>query len=540
MRPFFSRSAFISAALAALLLVCGTASASKVEKRSLPLVLEEPPYYGVYFNQAEPAFYTGFAPRCQDPRRIHLHVGRGNQFRVTVVLSSETLRFYARDLLYRCDTYRGLVDKGTLVLTQNRFFEEFEESIRKLEIRRLVDEEKDMTRGKIEERNLDLLEKLNPGRVFRIRIPVDSIIKNWAGQVKIEDQKSVSTARILELANLMLPTRLFIAEINKSQADQMKKLIAMTVSVKQQPSRSKVDIPIKNAFLSLFSSVSGGIYPLENDSLVFSEFTAIYPIGTLNDFTNYRGRRIPLYPTPGRRALTTHQRTKTVDHIPTIDIYSFFPWIPYMHVGAKLHNSFHTLWWKMPTTTSFVPENWRQVVDKSLNGAPLRFLWLLSRGPMSHGCTHVNAGHISEFRQILPSETERLYQIDNFRNKSHLYDVFDIDGDLTPEVMGVRYFIAFALKDKKPYQLRIRNERKAYYDWLYAGELQYRTDGTPFFREIQDTRFIGRQALDGRTYKDISLYEAAYEPERVQFFKMIDIPFVQKLRKTAVTFSDGL
>ncbi len=92
---------------------------------------------------------------------------------------------------------------------------------------------------------------------------------------------------------------------------------------------------------------------------------------------------------------------------------------------------------------------------------------------MSHGCTHVNAGHIAELRQMLPAETERLYDVDVFYNQSQLYDVFDIDGDLAPEVMGVRYFVAYSLRGKTPDRLRAPIERHAYYDWLYAGELDY-------------------------------------------------------------------
>ena len=37
---------------------------------------------------------------------------------------------------------------------------------------------------------------------------------------------------------------------------------------------------------------------------------------------------------------------------------------------------------------------------------------------MSHGCTHLNAGHISELRQILPTDAEQLGQVDMFLNKS--------------------------------------------------------------------------------------------------------------------------
>ena len=89
-------------------------------------VLEGPPDYGLYYDEYEPSFYTGFAPRTIDPRYLHLHLGRGNQLRVTLVLSPEVLREYARDLLARRDAYRTLMDSGRLVPTQNTAFEEFE------------------------------------------------------------------------------------------------------------------------------------------------------------------------------------------------------------------------------------------------------------------------------------------------------------------------------------------------------------------------------------------------------------------------------
>ena len=57
------------------------------------------PEYGLYYDQREPTFYTGFAPRTLDPARLHLHVGRGNQLRVTVVLADDVLAEYARDLV---------------------------------------------------------------------------------------------------------------------------------------------------------------------------------------------------------------------------------------------------------------------------------------------------------------------------------------------------------------------------------------------------------------------------------------------------------
>jgi hypothetical protein len=156
---------------------------------------------------------------------------------------------------------------------------------------------------------------------------------------------------------------------------------------------------------------------------------------------------------------------------------------------------------------------------------------------MSHGCTHVNAGHIAELRQILPAETEHLYAVDAFFNRSYEYDVFDIDGDFTPEVMGVHYFIAFNLVvDRHPHRLRVANERRAYYDWLYGGDLRFQEDGRGYFEAIRDGRFVDRTAKEGREYGRIALFEAAYEPEKVQFYQLVDIPFARELRQVALDY----
>jgi hypothetical protein len=200
-----------------------------------------------------------------------------------------------------------------------------------------------------------------------------------------------------------------------------------------------------------------------------------------------------------------------------------------------MHNSFHTLWWRMnPDETPFLPASWRDITDGSRTGKPFHYHWLLSRGPISHGCTHVNQGHINELRQILPSETDLLYDVDTYYNKSQLYDVFDIDGDLEPEVMGVAYFIAYSLNGSRPDRLRAPNERRAYYDWLYAGDLAYDGAGRPFFPEVRDGRFVGRTAVEGASYENPRLYEAVYQPERFQFYQLVDIPFARELRKVSL------
>ena len=528
-----TRAASALAALCLFVWIAGPGRCSAADGDAAGRLLEEPPEYGLYYDRYEPAFYTGFAPRTLDPRRLHIHLGRGNQLRVTVVLADDVLRDYARDLLQRDRTYRALVDSGRLTLTQNHALEQFERTLDDAHVERLAAEEATLSSDALRERNLQLLERLNPRRVFRIRMPVDELLRRWVARVRPDDHRHMNTARQLELLNLMLPTRLFVAELNPEISAQLESLVQRCPP---GPAEPVVLDQLRPAFVQLFERVTHGIYPVRDGALKFAEFTAIYPVGTLNQYTSLRGRQIPDYPTPGRRALTTHQRTQTVDHVPTDGIYSYFPWLPYMHVGPRLHNAVHTLFWRMkPAETPFLPAAWRSV--KSAEGAPYQYLWLLSRGPMSHGCTHLNAGHISELRQVLPSETEQIYEVDVFYNTSFLYDVFDIDGDFVPEVMGVRYFIAYSLnKDDKPDRLRVRNERHAYYDWLYGGELEYDGADGGVFPTASDGRFIGRRALAGAEYERIRLYEADYEPEKIQFYRLVDIPFAKELRKVGVRY----
>jgi len=521
--------------LAALLLAL-PAAADEMTAAPVPLpgatgMLEQAPEIGTFYQRYEPTFYTGFAPRALTPQRLHLHVGRGNQLRVTLVLSDATLRAYARDLTTRRDTYRGLVDAGRIALTQNRGLEAFEAALDGVGLDALVAEESALSPEALRERNARLVERLNPGRVFRISLPADEVVRRWVAQLRPEDRESMDRDRRLEVANAMLPTRLWLAEMDGETRGRLQALVrrAPTASALQD------SVPPEFAadFFALLERIAPGRYPLRGDRLEFVEFTAIYPIGTFNEYTAYRGRQIPLYPTPGRRALTTHQRTHTVDHIPTKAIYSYSPWIPYMHVGTTMHNSFHTLWWRMEVDrTGFLPESWRAAASNgSRDGAPRPYLWLLSRGPMSHGCTHLTTGHISELRQLLPAETDQLYEVDTFLNRSYDYDVFDIDGDFAPEVMGVRYFVAYSLRNNLPNRLRVRNERSAYYDWLYGGDLALDSGGRGSFSNVHDGRFVERTAREGARYERLPLYEAAYEPEHIQFYRLVDIPFARELRK---------
>ena len=97
--------------------------------------------------------------------------------------------------------------------------------------------------------------------------------------------------------------------------------------------------------------------------------------------------------------------------------------------------------------------------------------------------------------------------------------------------MGVRYFVAYSILNDAPGKMRAPVERTAFYEWLYGGDIQFERDGRAFVNALQDANFVGDSAVEGDRYDRLPLYEAAYEPERVQFYATRPIPFVRELRK---------
>jgi len=494
-------------------------------------------FQGVFYNRIEPSFYTGFAPRCQDPERIHIHLGRGNQVRVTIALSDKIIDSYISDLAKRYGTYETLIKKGIIRLTQNKGFEKFSRIISNENILKLSDEKGRMDPSEYRKLNLDMLEKLNPGRVFHIKIDFDRQMRQWSTRLMPLLNKEPSIQESLELINDMLPTRVWVTELPWRLKEKLQNAITRYGIYVEDRHSAMAWNSFYQATVELFDFATQNIYPVKGKTLDFYEFTAVYPVGTLNQFAEYDGRKIPLYPCPGKRNLIEHQRTKLVDHIPDKQCYGYLPWLPYMHVGKTLHNSFHTLWFQNSTkTNTFIPEEWKQNTKDSRTGKPYSNLWLLSRGPMSHGCTHVNAGHISELRQMLPSPEKLLPEVVTFRNKSNHFDVFDIDGDGKLEVMGVKYFHAYSLKNKKPYKRRAPADRKSFYKWLYVNGYHYDNQGRVIFDEAPTSKFVRTTAYQGEIFKNTPLYEAEYAPETIQFYNRMPIPFVRELRRISSSY----
>src|SRR5262249_55699012 len=170
--------------------------------------------------------------------------------------------------------------------------------------------------------------------------------------------------------------------------------------------------------------------------------------------------------------------------------------------------------------TAFLPSAWRKV-NSERDGKPYQNLWVISRGPTSHGCTRLDSGHMSALRQIVPSESDVLTKVDNYRNLPQCYDVFDIDGDGKPEVMGVQYYLAYKNKDHTPVRSYVANNRAAFYRWLYGDDIETGDVGHAKIKDVPVCRFVGlKKAQEADVLHDVPLYEATFASQPIQFYKI--------------------
>jgi len=142
----------------------------------------EPPR-GVYFHWYEPSFYTGFAPRTQDPQRVHIRLSRGNQLRVTVVLGDNELDAYLDDLMLRRKIYQELIDARVIELSTNKEYERFVAKLDQAGVADAVRSRESLGPSAYRQKNLEIMSALNPERVFRIKITVDGLLARWHEQL---------------------------------------------------------------------------------------------------------------------------------------------------------------------------------------------------------------------------------------------------------------------------------------------------------------------------------------------------------------------
>jgi hypothetical protein len=85
----------------------------------------------------------------------------------------------------------------------------------------------------------------------------------------------------------------------------------------------------------------------------------------------------------------------------------------------------------------------------------------------------------------------------------------------------VQYYIAFRhTKSRVAKQIWAQNNRKDFYDWLYGDEMNYGPIGQVTFDEVCEGKFVKRKEVEGKTWRNLRLYEAPYQPETLQFYKI--------------------
>lgn len=513
----------LSLALAVTLVAPAVAPAA--EDPPLKWVDTGPPP-GVWLWWYEPSFYTGFAPRCEDPTRIHVELGRGNQLRTTVVLGDEQIDGYAEALLYRRAMIQKLLDAGVIELTQNRAWETQGEALEKAGVAALAASRKTLDARAYHDKSLALLAELLPGRLFHVRIPLDGAVAGWQSALAAlaptpDGSAAPGSTERLRAANALLPGRLNLNGLD----DELSALLDEATAAASSPDKLR---PLAVRFLS---RAAGGHYAASGDGIDAWEITSVYPAGTVNLWTKFEGRSIPDFGRTGVWPLIRRMKGKgvtgDVDYIATNPAYGFVPNLGYEHAGGIEYNSYHNAACRTPIGTPFLPAGWRKPPAPRDPKHPMQNLWMASRGPVSHGCTRLGTGNVIELRQMLPSRSEEMEQVGTFRNLPQCYDVFDVDGDGHEEVVGLSYFIAFkANENRTPVKVYASNEREKFYAWLYGADIASIDAGHVTLQNVPRCEFQGlHKAAEAPTRAKLPLWEAPLVPELIQFYRTKPINF---------------
>jgi hypothetical protein len=472
----------------------------------------EPPQ-GVYFHWYEPSFYVGFAPRTQDPTRLHIELSRGNQVRVTVVLGDAELDAYLGDLQQRRTVVEEMLAAGIMTLSTNRAWERFAKALDDHGVAAAVAARTSDSPDAYRAKALAIMKALNPERVFAIRMPIGSVAARWH-EVLASGDLGDAVLR-LDAANAALPDRIVLEALPPT--------LDATLARAIDAARSGKTDALQSATQAFIEQASGGHYRVVDGAVVASEFTTIYPAGTVDGTTTYKGERLPEFGVTGVWPLIRRTNGRgilgMVDYLSPNPGYGFISMLPYQYAGGIAYNAFHNAGVRCQlNNTPFLPSAWRKVAGER-SGKPYENLWIISRGPTSHGCTRLASGHMSELRQIVPSESDTLTQVKTYRNLPGCYEVFDIDGDGKDEVMGVQYYLAYKSNEHTPVKSYIANRREPFYRWLYGDNVELGAVGQTHIKNVPVCRFVGKKASERTTLRDLPLYEATFAPEPIQFFR---------------------
>lgn len=475
------------------------------------------PPQGIYFHWYEPSFYTGFAPRTQDPDRVHLELSRGNQVRFTLVLGDAELDNYLGDLAARRKIYQELIDAKVIELTTNSEYERFVETLDHTGVSDALAKRASVGAEGYRQKSIEIMNTLNPGRIFHVRIPFDRVLTAWHERLAAADLNS--DAGRLAAANAILPGRVNLYALKPELASALGKAAdAARAGAPDNPA-------FRDQAIAFLDKATQGHYGGRDGVVDAIEFTAIYPAGTIQATTTYKGETLPEFGVTGVWPLIPRTNGRgllgMVDYISPNPGYGFITMLPYQYAGGIEYNAFHNAGVRCALgSTPFLPAAWRKAVSVRDGKKPYQNLWIASRGPTSHGCTRLGSGHVSELRNSLPASSKVLEQVVTFRNLVQCYDVFDIDGGGSPRVMGVQYYLAYKNTEHTPVAAYVSNKREPFYHWLYGDNIELAAVGQAKLKEVPTCRFIAKKAEEAQISTNLPLYEAEWAPESIQFYTL--------------------
>ena len=513
----------LAAVLALSLVLARTGAFAALEASDTSWDGSEPPQ-GIYFYWYEPSFYTGFAPRTQDPQRLHIRLSRGNQVRVTVVLGDKDLDAYLDDLATRRTTYQELIDAKVIELTTNKGYERFVAKLDQAGVADAVKSRDSVAPDAYRQKAVDIMSALNPERVFRIKIPVAGLLQRWHAQLAAMNAADLSAAQQLDAANAILPGRVNLYQLSPELASSWSRAVELAHTEKPESPA------FRDQAVAFLDRATAGHYRVRDGFVEAIEFTAIYPAGTIDGTTTYKGERLPDFGVTGVWPLIRRTEgrgiTGMVDYLSPNPGYGFITMLPYQHAGGIVYNAFHNAGVRCGLgETPFLPSAWRKVLGERDGKKAYQNLWIVSRGPTSHGCTRLASGHMSELRQIVPSESAVLEHVATFRSLPQCHDVFDLRGDGSPAVMGVQYYLAYKNRDHTPIRSYVTNRRAPFYRWLYGDNVTMAEVGHASLKQVPVCRYVGKKAEEAQVLNDVPLYEAPYAPEPIQFYRIKPVPF---------------
>ena len=512
--------------------------------------------YGIPFYRHYPAsFYTGFAPRVEDPKHIHFRAGRGNQVRLTAILDEYSVLTYLYALQKRYDVYGRAQAAGMLQTETTRQLDSFrkivDSSTYDIRGKLAAHDGGQMSRAELYTASLDVMSSLNPGRVFPLSFDMREAFGTWRGHIQKFAQRYEDDPADIELIKqylfhddeiVVLTDQMLFGRVNAVylSTEQSDALAAIVSQVLADPQNEETFLTMaRDYFVDVtdskydFQVVAEGKFvpalqcdrPQERCTLSYHEFTAVYPNGSMIGAAK-DGFGNTIHAIRNNALMTFIDRPyHDVDHIRSQGYYGYAPKMDWQGIGNGIHNPGVSHWLpggKNLYTEINVPEEYT-------------FLWVVSRGPVSHGCVRMSTGHLWETRHVFPSDPERMKQVLYFGNRSDDYDVFDIDADGTPEVMGTDYLIAYSVQGasgdarRKGKMFTMAGVTKDdFYQNLYGAKGQYTHSGDGYVFDNPKVSHFRKTDADDKKGAVISrpldgsfkLYEQAYERDKAQIYRL--------------------